>query len=681
MGVAKPRNNYDFIRLVASCLVIIGHAYVLLAVPGVPVVFQVSISTFAVEVFFALSGYLVVKSWLNDPDLMRFVLKRGLRIVPGLVGVVMFSALLLGPLVTEYSYVDYFSHPLLPLYFLNIVFYIVHSLPGVFTENIYPNAVNGSLWSLPVEVGMYALVLFTGLVAKSYFRAAWLLLTVASLGLNYAIFVLQSPITDTLIVYGTGMKSVVQIGPYFMVGGCICLFKGWVPFRPLLTLAVLAVAWYLTTTGWPLAGIGLIVTVTYVVISFGSYATPVLRDFGRFGDMSYGVYLYGFPVAQCFSLAFGNTIPVEVQIIFTIGLTLVLAFFSWHLIEVRALRFKPSRSAAPFWALGRKIGDENGAYLAAPHANGDRVGAAKTSVAVLMCTYNGARFLTEQMESILRQDHGNFRIFVSDDGSTDGTNAILEAYQTRLGQERLTILRGPGEGFAANFLSLLRQPQIEADCYAFADQDDIWEENKLRNAVSLIAREPAGLPVVYASRSRLVDVGNVEIGLSSDFRRPPSFRNAIIQSIGGGNTMFIDRWARDLACRAEPRPVVSHDWWLYMLVTGAGGKMIFDPFPGVRYRQHDGNLVGMNVGWKMKLQRLKMLFSGEFRQWIDVNISALEQNEHLLTPENRGVLAEFSSARRGGPLKRLAGIWRSGAYRQSVADEIVIFCAILARRV
>lgn len=118
-----------------------------------------------------------------------------------------------------------------------------------------------------------------------------------------------------------------------------------------------------------------------------------------------------------------------------------------------------------------------------------------------------------------------------------------------------------------------------------------------------------------------------------------------------------------------------------MLITGAGGKMIFDPVPAVRYRQHERNLVGMNVGWRMRLQRLRMLVSGEFRRWNDVNVSALEHNSHLLTAENRRVLGEFSSARHAGLLRRLAGVWRSGAYRQTVLDEIVIFFAIVARRI
>jgi glycosyltransferase involved in cell wall biosynthesis len=298
-----------------------------------------------------------------------------------------------------------------------------------------------------------------------------------------------------------------------------------------------------------------------------------------------------------------------------------------------------------------------------------------------MCTFNGERFLVDQIESILQQDHQNFRIWISDDGSTDGTMDVLEAYRARLGGDRFAILRGPGQGFAANFLSLLRRPDIEADYFAFADQDDICETTRLSNAISLIGLEVAGLPVVYSSRSRLVDCHNIEIGLSRAFRRPPSFRNAIIQSIGGGNTMVIDRWARDLACLAQVRSIVSHDWWLYMLVTGAGGKMIFDTVPATRYRQHDGNLVGMNLGWKMKLQRLRMLVGGQFKQWNDLNISALQDSRHLLTPENRRVLDQFSAARDATLVERLAGIWRSGAYRQTVMDEVVVFLAILARRV
>ncbi len=678
--MAQRVNNYDFIRLIASCLVIVGHAYVLLSVPGLPVVFQVSVSTFAVQVFFALSGYLVVTSWLNDPNAIRFLIRRGLRILPGLVAVVVASALVLGPIVTELSYADYFSNELFYLYFWNSVFYIVDVLPGVFVDNIYPNAVNGSLWSLPVEVGMYGFVLLAGLIARSHFRAAWLLLTCVWLYVNYVVFVLQSPIIDSLIVYGTGIKSVIHVAPYFMVGGCLRLFPRWVPFRPIITLAVLIAAYLLTKTGWAFSGVLLIVAITYLVVSFGSYSTPVLCRFGRYGDMSYGVYLYGFPVAQCFSMVFGNTLSVESHIVLTIAVTLVLAQCSWHFIEAPALRFKPKRSSSPFWALGRRVVSS---VPSAPPAASDaaRPSPASAHVAVLMCTFNGERFLADQIESILQQDHRNYRIWVSDDGSSDRTLSILDEYRARLGEDKFRIVSGPRRGFASNFLSLLHRPEIEADYFAFADQDDIWERNKLSCALAAIGREVPGVPVVYCSRSRLVDSENIEIGLSPNFRRPPSFRNAIIQSIGGGNTMVIDRSTRELACKADASTVVSHDWWLYLLVTGAGGEMIFDSAPTVRYRQHQSNLVGMNVGLKMKWQRLRMLVRGQFRQWNDINLLLLNKNRHLLTPEHRQVLDEFSAARNLQLFPRLRGIWRSGAYRQTVIDELIVFLAIIARRV
>ncbi|MBO9127829.1 MULTISPECIES: glycosyltransferase family 2 protein [unclassified Rhizobium] len=310
-----------------------------------------------------------------------------------------------------------------------------------------------------------------------------------------------------------------------------------------------------------------------------------------------------------------------------------------------------------------------------------RVEEREAAVAVLLCTYNGEPFLEEQLESILSQDHRNLHLWVSDDGSSDGTMSILRRYQSRLGADRFVIIEGPRNGFAANFLTLLCAPEIDADYYMFADQDDIWEGTKISCALKAMACEPSNAPLVYSSRTTLVDINNVEIGLSPLFFRPASFRNAIIQSIGGGNTMVVNRAARDLARRANVQTIISHDWWLYMLVTGAGGKMIYDSVPRVRYRQHGSNLIGMNVGWKMKLQRLRRLASGQFREWNNVNMRALQANSHLLTPENRSVLNAFLDARDGGLLRRVVGLRRSGAYRQTFGDEVVVLLATILNKI
>ena len=112
---------------------------------------------------------------------------------------------------------------------------------------------------------------------------------------------------------------------------------------------------------------------------------------------------------------------------------------------------------------------------------------AAEQVAILMGTWNGARFLRAQIESIAAQSHRDWRLVVSDDGSSDLTRAILAAFQAEQGADRVEIREGPRRGFAANFLSLAGDPAIRADAYAFADQDDLWHEDRLARGLARLA--------------------------------------------------------------------------------------------------------------------------------------------------------------------------------------------------
>ncbi len=103
-------------------------------------------------------------------------------------------------------------------------------------------------------------------------------------------------------------------------------------------------------------------------------------------------------------------------------------------------------------------------------------------VAILLCTHQGERFLARQLDSVAAQTHADWRIWVSDDHSTDGTLEILECYRREWGDERISWVRGPGKGFVANFLGLACDPRIEADYFAFCDQDDLWDPDKLEVA-------------------------------------------------------------------------------------------------------------------------------------------------------------------------------------------------------
>ena len=302
-------------------------------------------------------------------------------------------------------------------------------------------------------------------------------------------------------------------------------------------------------------------------------------------------------------------------------------------------------------------------------------------VAILLCTFHGQHHLVEQLESFAAQSHTNWEVFASDDGSLDDTHAILEAYRAKWGPDRLSIHFGPAEGFAANFLSLTCNATIQASFYAYSDQDDIWEHDKLERALAWLAGIDPETPALYCSRTRIVDASNREIGMSPLFVRKPSFRNALTQNIGGGNTMVFNRAARLLLKSAgDVVDVVSHDWWLYMVVTGCGGVVCYDPYPSLRYRQHNRNLIGMNSGWLARLQRVAMLSKGRFQDWSDIHLAAIQRIYDKLTPGNKEALSHFAVARKSWLLPRLVGMKRAGIYRQTFLGNLGLVIAILTNR-
>lgn len=303
---------------------------------------------------------------------------------------------------------------------------------------------------------------------------------------------------------------------------------------------------------------------------------------------------------------------------------------------------------------------------------------AKSQVAILLCTYEGQRYLAEQLDSFIKQSHTNWKIWVSDDGSVDDTLKILETYKQKLPPGRMSLQLGPAEGFAANFLSLTRKTNIEADYYAYSDQDDIWEMDKLARAVHWLESIPQHIPALYCSRTRLVDANNKEIGLSPLFAKPPSFANALMQNIGGGNTMVFNNAARTLLRETEGNmPIVTHDWWAYIVVTGCGGKVFYDKTPSLRYRQHGGNLVGTNFTWAARFKRLRMLWQGQFRIWNESNITSLRQLQDKLTPESREILERFAQARQMNLIFRLIHLKRSGIHRQTFWGNLGLVAAAL----
>lgn len=305
-----------------------------------------------------------------------------------------------------------------------------------------------------------------------------------------------------------------------------------------------------------------------------------------------------------------------------------------------------------------------------------------SKIAILLCTFNGQDYLAEQLDSFESQVHSNWKVWASDDGSRDNTCEILEHYQRKWSQNRLSIQPGPTKGFVANFLSLTCNTEIAADFYAYSDQDDIWDSDKLSRAVEWLETIPTDVPALYCARTRLVDADNKTIGVSPLFSKPPTFANALVQSIAGGNTMVFNNAARELLCYVgENIPVVTHDWWAYIVVTGCGGKVFYDADPTLGYRQHASNLVGSNASWIARLERIYMLYQGRLRDWNEGNIAALQLLRDKLTPENQEKLQQFIEMREMSLIPRLLYLRRSGVYRQTIFDNFGLMVAAIIGKI
>jgi glycosyltransferase involved in cell wall biosynthesis len=295
---------------------------------------------------------------------------------------------------------------------------------------------------------------------------------------------------------------------------------------------------------------------------------------------------------------------------------------------------------------------------------------------------NGERFLTEQLDSLEAQTFTRWRLVVSDDGSTDRTRSILDAFRRAHTPGRVEIVQGPRRGVPANFLFATCRESPVTEYYAFCDQDDVWEADKLARAVAILKQAPPGVPALYGARTRLIDEDGKAIGLSPLFPRLPTFRSALVQSIAGGNTMVFNRKARELLAFCGPDvDVPSHDWWLYQVTSACDGMVHYDAWPSVRYRQHTQNVIGSNMGLAARLRRLRMLGQGRFRHWSDLNVVALTRLRPRMSVENRQIFDLFRKARHCPLLQRARMFAQAGVYRQTLLGNLGLAAAVLLKKI
>jgi glycosyltransferase involved in cell wall biosynthesis len=298
-----------------------------------------------------------------------------------------------------------------------------------------------------------------------------------------------------------------------------------------------------------------------------------------------------------------------------------------------------------------------------------------------MCTYNGEDFLEEQLDSIETQDYKNWTLFVNDDGSKDSTLKILKAYQKKWGPKKLIIRRGPKKGFAQNFLQIINDKKINADLYFLSDQDDVWMPHKVSHTIKKISKRDNSRAILYCARTTYVSSDAKKIlGQSDLFLKPPSFKNALVQSIAGGNTMAFNTKLKDVVGKFKAAQVISHDWWLYIVNELMGGVTLYDSESTIFYRQHQGSLIGNNTTLLAKIKRLYMLFKGTYRDYNSCHLDTFNKINIPATTENLYVIDRFSNLRNGPLSDRIKIISELGLYRQSWDTHLGLYLGAIIHK-
>lgn len=342
MSRARQQNVFDTLRVLAAASVLYWHSFALTghAQPVIPLLSRAggNYGSLAVGAFFAMSGYLISSSWVRRPQPGVFVRSRVLRIFPALIVCVALTALVLGPLVTRSGHywttstADYITHNS-TLYRQRFV------LPGVFEHNPYPQAVNGSLWTLPFEAIAYAVVLVWGLLGGLRSVRLTVLFAVVWCA-AYATVV--DPGSHVLPLFVLKAFAHLELDPHllltvgsFFVCGMVCAVLGdrFFEYRRVIAVSAAVTIVCASVASFPL---GLNIGAALLVVCAGSCASSISRRIRRWGDPSYGAYIYAFPIQQVLADA-GLRSQAAMFVVGTI-LSLAAGYLSWHLLESRALR-------------------------------------------------------------------------------------------------------------------------------------------------------------------------------------------------------------------------------------------------------------------------------------------------------------------------------------------------------
>ena len=298
-------------------------------------------------------------------------------------------------------------------------------------------------------------------------------------------------------------------------------------------------------------------------------------------------------------------------------------------------------------------------------------------VTILMCTLNGEEYIEDQLDSFQCQTYQNWRLIVSDDGSSDKTLRILNHYKKKWGARKIQIVKGPQQGFSANFMSLMHNKKYRDDYFFLSDQDDVWMPKKIDDYLTIFNIKKVSL---IGGSSVYVNNKLFKIVHSLIYKHKPSFSNAIVQCMFGGNTIAFNAKVKNYIESINLINVPSYDWFLYLLNTSIGNNVYYMQEPKIFYRQHQNALVGSNKGFQNVLKRFILFCKGVMRNDISRNLHEIIEIK-LITRTNRRLLKEFLLLRGGSLFDRLK-IFSHGKFRRyGNFGSIVIFIGSLVKKI
>lgn len=287
------------------------------------------------------------------------------------------------------------------------------------------------------------------------------------------------------------------------------------------------------------------------------------------------------------------------------------------------------------------------------------------SVQILMSTFNGEKYLRQQMDSILSQTYEPVTVLIRDDGSTDGTIDILEEYQSKYKQ--IQYYQGKNVGPAASFFDLMLHADA-ADYYAFCDQDDVWQPKKIECAVKCLLHAKNEV-ALYCSNVELVNEQLETIAPISAAPRLISFGNAVVEGACTGCTAVFSKGLRDLVVKKIPQNAYMHDWWLYMAASSMG-QVIYDKAGFIKYRQHGNNAVGGKEGFLKHWQRRIRNYS-KMKEYVPKQAREFYKLYHKTLNDEQKDILRIITMKSGNLCKRMKIFFNKNIRRNSRLDDLL----------